>query len=661
MRVLCVGDIHLSDRPPGWCTDDYLTDLFVILEHTVDKARELKVDAVVWAGDVFHHKAPSRTSHATVQRSLSLIESYHCPLFIVPGNHDMCVTEVNTEALTDQGWKHVWELDGTEKFATLNRLTQELEWQTPTNINRFHYRGQGYHFRSGAVDLVTTPNHAFWGSWRAGKTLARKTAGELSKGGFRLPAVQGYRGGHADLTIKVGDYELPTDLAARLFGWFVAEGTSDRSGSRITISQSRTVNPDHFAEIEELFTQAGLRFSVRDKMLRVNDRSVAEFFIENFGYAGSKDMRIPRWVMDWPERTLKEFLYAYFRGDGTIVGSVEEREEADYDSSSVVSRTANRGLADDLSEVAVRLGYRVSVSEEREYPFGDSGYIGHAYNISFMRKRRNTILPRPEVVDVDEMVWCPTVPNETWLVRSNGLMTWTGNSYDRLDSIFATQPLGTLLRGGATMLQGWQEPKGAWASGTLESHIYGVPWLGKFTDDAVDAALKSYRVAERPGLVVAHAPIFPPGFENPFECYKAASWADRMGNQGFCYYGHVHEAHLIFEVNGVTFANMGAISRGSLSEADRDRAIKVCLWDSEEGFEAIDVPYRPADEVFKVMQARAKKDAEQSLDGFLAAVGEVSLEISGPQSVVEYVHGMELDEAVREMVTELVREAADNG
>lgn len=648
MRVLCIGDIHLSDRPPGWCTDDYLEDLFVILEHTVDKARELKVDAVVWAGDVFHHKAPSRTSHATVQRALSLIEAYHAPLFIVPGNHDMCVTEVNTEALTDQGWKHVWELDGTEKFATLNRHTQELEWQTPTNINRFPYRGQGYHFRSGAVDLVTTPNHAFWGSWRAGKPLSRKTAEELSVGGFRLPSVQGYSGGHAEPVLKVGDYELPADLAARLFGWFVAEGTSDRSGSRITISQSRSVNPGHFAEIEELLAEAGLPFSVRDKMLRVNDRSVAEFFIEHFGYAGSKDMRIPRWVMDWPELLLKEFLHAYFRGDGTIVGSVEEREEADYDSSSVVSRTANRGLADDLSEVAVRLGYRVSVSEEREYPFGDSGYIGHAYNISFMRKRRNTILPRPEVVDVDEMVWCPTVPNETWLVRSNGLMTWTGNSYDRLDSIFATQPLGTLLRGGATMLQGWAD----------DFPIYGVPWLGKFTDDAVTEALASF---DRPGLVIAHAPIFPPGFENPFECYKAADWADRMGNQGYCYYGHVHEAHKIYEAGGVTFCNMGAISRGSLSEADRDRSIKVALWDESAGFTAVPVPYRPADEVFKVMEARAKKDAEQSLNGFLAAVGEVSLEISGPQAVVEYVQDMDLDEDVREMVTELVREAADNG
>ena len=59
------------------------------------------------------------------------------------------------------------------------------------------------------------------------------------------------------------------------------------------------------------------------------------------------------------------------------------------------------------------------------------------------------------------------------------------------------------------------------------------------------------------------------------------------------------------------------------------------------------------------MEARAKKDAEQSLNGFLAAVGEVSLEISGPQAVVEYVQGMDLDEDVREMVTELVRQAAD--
>ena len=33
MRVLCVGDIHLSDRPPGWCTDDYLEEVFANAAH----------------------------------------------------------------------------------------------------------------------------------------------------------------------------------------------------------------------------------------------------------------------------------------------------------------------------------------------------------------------------------------------------------------------------------------------------------------------------------------------------------------------------------------------------------------------------------------------------------------------------------------------------
>ena len=44
---------------------------------------------VVWAGDVFHHKAPKRTDHGLVQDLIKVVQAYPCPVWIVPGNHDI--------------------------------------------------------------------------------------------------------------------------------------------------------------------------------------------------------------------------------------------------------------------------------------------------------------------------------------------------------------------------------------------------------------------------------------------------------------------------------------------------------------------------------------------------------------------------------------------
>lgn len=89
MRVLLVGDIHLADRPPSIRTESYCDDIFAKLEQTVEIAIERDLDHVVWAGDVFHVKAPTRTSHRIVQRAADIVKAYDRPLWIVPGNHDV--------------------------------------------------------------------------------------------------------------------------------------------------------------------------------------------------------------------------------------------------------------------------------------------------------------------------------------------------------------------------------------------------------------------------------------------------------------------------------------------------------------------------------------------------------------------------------------------
>lgn len=86
---LCVNDIHATRRPPSSCTDLYWPDLVVLLHQTAALAREREVAGVVWAGDVFHHKAPSRTEHGIVQELIGVARAYPCPLWVVPGNHDI--------------------------------------------------------------------------------------------------------------------------------------------------------------------------------------------------------------------------------------------------------------------------------------------------------------------------------------------------------------------------------------------------------------------------------------------------------------------------------------------------------------------------------------------------------------------------------------------
>lgn len=90
---MLLGDIHASDRPPSSCTDTYTDDLFGLLAAAVAVARERGVTAVISAGDVFHHKAPSRTSHKLVLRVIEAFRAFReatgNPVYVVPGNHDI--------------------------------------------------------------------------------------------------------------------------------------------------------------------------------------------------------------------------------------------------------------------------------------------------------------------------------------------------------------------------------------------------------------------------------------------------------------------------------------------------------------------------------------------------------------------------------------------
>ena len=84
-------------------------------------------------------------------------------LVIGCGHGGQCYSE-DTEILTENGWKHFYELNNGEKIATLNPDTEKLEYQTPTHYFEYDYNGKMFHQGGQGVDLLVTPNHNLWGA-----------------------------------------------------------------------------------------------------------------------------------------------------------------------------------------------------------------------------------------------------------------------------------------------------------------------------------------------------------------------------------------------------------------------------------------------------------------------------------------------------------------
>lgn len=243
----------------------------------------------------------------------------------------------------------------------------------------------------------------------------------------------------------------------------------------------------------------------------------------------------------------------------------------------------------------------------------------------------------------------------------DNLWVVTGNhdiQSDRLDTL-EKQPLGVLYESGAAKeLDGWHP--------TLP--LFGVPWQQRWLEEGTaHKAFAEWREGvpdshsmqpDVKALAVTHAPIYPYSMQASiqFELVDNAEIAEAMANSGCLYYGHIHDPHGFYEVDGVTFGNVGAISRGSIHEYNLTRRIQVALWTPEHGFTAIDVPHKPAEEVFRIVEHHEKKADKMSLDSFLSEVGHATLEISSTGSVINHIQKMNLEEPVRDKSIELLEE-----
>lgn len=328
-----------------------------------------------------------------------------------------------TEVYTNRGWKRFYELDGTEMFYTLDKETRETEWQAAKRYYKLESQREMIHFKSNTVDLLVTPNHNMLYFTCRDKRLRFSQACDLPKTAIL------YGGEEYDekdiKTVKLGEKEVDGDLYCKLMAYYLSDGSIHNSNA---IKIAQTNNETMYKELQKLPFKV---WRDKNKIVIYGKTLVKE--MKPFGVCTEKF--IPRTIFEMSRRQINVFLEAYLKTDGytaknTVINGYNRKPHLQV-------FTTSKRLADGLSELALKAGYRPKVEQrkpsEKEILFPNGIYKSKLilYVIHLNRSVNAGNLKR-ERVRYNDFVYCVEVPNHTLLVRRNGRIIWCGNCRHKL-------------------------------------------------------------------------------------------------------------------------------------------------------------------------------------------------------------------------------------
>jgi P4 family phage/plasmid primase-like protien len=332
--------------------------------------------------------------------------------------HDSCFDD-QTEVLTLTGFVPFAKVTDETEIATRNE-DGCIEYHRPIARQRYRYRGKLLHFKGRSVDLCVTPDHALFtaGSHNAPfRRVEARVAREKShiyfsrcadwkgveRATYRLSPTYGSDG--RQLRNRNSVQTIPMDDWLALFGWYIAEGSYSRTPRNYTvvITQKKRHTRDEIIQIAE---RAGFHAEHNGTNVRICSKQLYEY-LRRFGHAADKF--IPREFLQLPKRQLKILFDALMAGDGNSDGSAYS--------------TISRQLANDVQEIAIKLGMGATVTANRKTRAGNTCYrVNLGKTTKHDMHRRNV-----HEVDYDGEVFDVTVPNHVLMVRRNGRICWSGN------------------------------------------------------------------------------------------------------------------------------------------------------------------------------------------------------------------------------------------
>jgi thymidylate synthase ThyX len=377
--------------------------------------------------------------------------------------------DAKTEVLTEDGWKRWPDVDGSERFATVDPDSGSLEYQRATEHFVGDYDGEMYRVRSEQVDLLVTPNHRMW--VKAHDTQANKRGEEPYRvrlaseifgrrvayqktatwhgqetGTVEIPGTKRMWKARDRATNTTRHYvgsAFPLKEFARFLGHWLAEGSLN--GHQICIAQNRGEQLKAIAQNIRAMGLPAYEVATGPGAVRTQNIALRDALATCGRLAHEKT--IPRYVHDWGPSILRTFLEAYVDGDGC------RRSDGNH---SVIYTTSSR-MADELQVLAIKAGWSANIRVddrtglERVMPSGQTFRNARPCYIVSLVKARTHPLVNHNGAKSDSWepykgkIYCVKVPNGLLIVRRNGKPVVSGNTHElvrhRAGSAFSQESL----------------------------------------------------------------------------------------------------------------------------------------------------------------------------------------------------------------------------
>ena len=218
-----------------------------------------------------------------------------------------------------------------------------------------------------------------------------------------------------------------------------------------------------------------------------------------------------------------------------------------------------------------------------------------------------------------------------------------------LDAAYVSQPIALLDELPNVTLLRWEPVQ----VGNIVIHpVPGVPhipiedYVARLSPNGFDEGLFH--------LAAVHQSVARDGKDSlPFSHVGADELAENLPWLDLVAYGHLHESFGWYEVDGLSFVNFGSLCRGTIGESDLKKKPQVFILevdaDGKADFELFDLPYRPAEEVFKLEEFLSEKARKKDMEDYVAHIERVSVQSFSLDTIIASLNTTEtISEPVRD-------------